>query len=98
MEKIETENSTDRQPHILQNEEQLVAPEIKARVLLDEIEAIVKEKKLEYIDAIVWYCQKKGLDIEVAGAVIKSSPKLKAKVQLEAEALNYLPKRAKLPL
>ena len=98
MEENETEDSTDRQPHFLQDETEIVSPEIKARVLIAEIEQIVKEKKLEYIDAIVWYCHKNQIDIEVAGAVIKSSPKLKAKIQLEAEELNYLPKRAKLPL
>lgn len=63
-----------------------------------EIENIVRERKIEYMDAVVLYCEETGLEIEVAGQLVRSSPKMKALIQNEAENLNYLPKSAKLPL
>jgi hypothetical protein len=38
------------------------------------------------------------MEIEAAGALIKTSAKMKARVQDEAEALNYFPKTTKLPI
>ena len=29
-----------------------------------KIENIVKEKKITHMDAVLWYCQKEGLEIE----------------------------------
>lgn len=66
--------------------------------LLVEIEKVVTEKKLSYIEAVVYYCEVTGLEVEVAGTLIKNNPKLKALIQEEAEDLHYLPKGNKLPL
>jgi len=63
-----------------------------------EIENLVREKKMEYIDAVVYFCEKNGVDIETAASLIKNNSKLKASIQEEAEQLNYLPKTQKLPL
>lgn len=63
-----------------------------------EIEKLVSEKKMEYIDAVVYFCEKNSIDIETAASLIKSNSKLKASIQEEAEQLNYLPKTQKLPL
>jgi len=63
-----------------------------------EIEDLVKFKKMEYIDAVVYFCEKNGVDIETAASLIKSNSKLKASIQLEAESLNYLPKTKQLPI
>lgn len=63
-----------------------------------EIEAIVQERKVDYMDAVIMYCEETGLEVEVAGQLVRSSPKMKALIQNEAETLNYLPKSAKLPL
>lgn len=63
-----------------------------------EIETLVREKKMEYIDAVVYFCEKNGVDIETAASLIKNNSKLKASIQEEAEQLNYLPKTQKLPL
>lgn len=62
------------------------------------IEEIVLEKKVDYMEAVLLYCAGSGLEIEVAGQLIRSSAKMKALIQTEAENLNYLPKSAKLPL
>lgn len=66
--------------------------------LLAEIEKVVAEKNLSYIEAVVYYCEITGLEVEVAGTLIKNNPKLKALIQEEAEDLHYLPKGNKLPL
>jgi hypothetical protein len=63
-----------------------------------EIEKLVSEKKMEYIDAVVYFCDKNSIDIETAASLIKNNSKLKASIQEEAEQLNYLPKTQKLPL
>jgi hypothetical protein len=63
-----------------------------------EIEKLVVEKRMEYIDAVMYFCEKNGVDIETAASLIKSNAKLKASIQVEAENLNYLPKTKQLPL
>ena len=63
-----------------------------------EIESLVLHKKMEYIDAVVYFCDKNGIDIETAASLIKNNSKLKASIQTEAENLNYLPKTKQLPL
>lgn len=63
-----------------------------------EIEHIVFSKKMQYIDAVIYFCEQKGLDVETAASLIRNNSKLKASIQLEAEKLNYLPKTTQLPL
>lgn len=63
-----------------------------------EIEQCVKEHKLDYIDAVLHYCDKNGLELETVAAMIKSSSKIKAKIQQEAEDNNVLPKTNRLPV
>lgn len=63
-----------------------------------EIETLVVELKVDYIDAVVHYCEKNGIEVETAAAIIKSNAKFKAMLQNEGEALNLLPKTAKLPI
>ena len=63
-----------------------------------EIESYVIEHKLDYLDAVLHYCEKNSLEIETVAAMIRSSSKIKAKIQQEAEDSNYLPKTNKLPI
>lgn len=63
-----------------------------------EIDELVKSSKIDYIDAVIFYCEKNGIEIETAASLIKSSSKIKAKIQNEAEEMNYLPRSAKLPI
>lgn len=60
------------------------------------IETIVCKKKLSYMDAIVWYCEREGMEIETAAKLV--SAVIKAKLETEAQELNFLPKTSKLPL
>lgn len=65
---------------------------------MQEIEKLVALKKMEYIDAVVLYCKENDIEIETAASLIKGSAKMKAKIQNEAEELNYIPKTRKLPI
>lgn len=71
---------------------------IDSKAFAEQIELIVKEKRIDYIDAVVYYCETSGIDIETAADLIKSNAKLKVKVRLSAEESNYLPKTASLPI
>lgn len=63
-----------------------------------DIEALVLDTNMNYIDAIVLYCEKNGIELESVGKLI--SKPLKDKVKFIATELNYLKKttRGKLPL
>lgn len=71
---------------------------IDPKAFAEQIEAVAKEKRIDYIDAVVFYCEKNGLDIETAADLIKANAKLKVKVRLAAEDNNYFPKTATLPI
>lgn len=64
---------------------------------ISEVEKLVNNYNLDYMDAIIHYCEKNNLELEAAASIIKSNAKMKAKLQSEGETLNFLPKRAKLP-
>lgn len=64
----------------------------------EEIDKLVKIKGMEYIEAVVYFCETTGMEIESAASLIRSSAKMKAVIQHEAENLNFLPKSAKLPI
>lgn len=60
------------------------------------IEILVKEKELNYIDAITYFCEINSLEIESVTGLINQS--LKAKIAYDASNLNLLPKSNTLPL
>jgi hypothetical protein len=63
-----------------------------------EIEKIVVVEKINYIDAIVHYCEVNEIEIESITKII--SKPLKEKLKWDATRLNFMKKtsRAKLPL
>jgi len=64
-----------------------------------EIETLVQvDKNMNYIDAIVHFCEQNSIDLE---SVPKLIPKpLKEKIKYQAQELNFLKRtsRAKLPI
>lgn len=62
------------------------------------IEELVESKRIPYMDAIVLYCEKTGLEVELAAKMVSGA--LKSKIKKEAEILNFLPKSNtnKLPI
>tara|TARA_B100000902_G_C27159380_1_gene837915 strand:+ start:705 stop:959 length:255 start_codon:yes stop_codon:yes gene_type:complete len=63
-----------------------------------EIEKLVKNEKLNYIDAIVLFCEENNIEIDSITKLI--SKPLKEKLKCDAQQLNFMKKttRAKLPL
>ena len=64
-----------------------------------EIEALVKNNEnMNYIDAIIHFCDQNAIDVENVPKLI--SKPLKEKIKYEAMELNFLKRssRAKLPL
>lgn len=64
----------------------------------EEIEKLCSSKNIEYIDAILLWCEQKNVEIELIANHIKKDLVLKSKIQLEAENLNILKKGARLPI
>lgn len=63
-----------------------------------EVRKICHEKSMEYIDAVVYWCEKNNVEVEYAAALIKKDSVILSQIQTEAENLNILKKTAKLPI
>jgi hypothetical protein len=64
-----------------------------------DIESLVKECKMNYIDAIVTYCEQNSIELDTISKLV--SKPLKEKLKNDATELNFLKKTtraAKLPL
>ena len=63
-----------------------------------DIELLVLNSDLNYIEAIISYCEEKNIEFESVGKLI--SKPLKDKLKAEATELNYLKRtsRSKLPI
>jgi len=62
-----------------------------------EIESRVAQG-MEYLEAIVSYCEDNGLEVESIVPLMRNGTVLRAKLQQEAESLNLIEKSAKLPI
>ena len=61
------------------------------------IEETVKNKKMSYMDAIPWYCEKNGVDPSDSKKLVNKS--LKEKLTYEAQSLNLLKEKVpQLPI
>lgn len=63
-----------------------------------EIDKLVKNNKLNYMDAVIYFCEKNDVEIETAASMIRSNLRMKSMIQDEGEELNFLPRTAKLPI
>ena len=63
-----------------------------------EIEKLVKKENLNYIDAIVLFCEENSIEIDSITKLV--SKPLKEKLKCDAQQLNFMKRttRAKLPL
>lgn len=60
------------------------------------IESVIHEKKLSYIEAIVYICEENNLEPEDVVKYINNI--IKDKIEAEARSLNFLPRQNTLPL
>ena len=65
-------------------------------VFMENIENLVQQTKMTYIDAVMHYCEENKLEPETAGKMIGG--KLKQNIQDEAEDLHLIQRTSKLPL
>tara|TARA_B100000965_G_scaffold85498_1_gene69123 strand:+ start:8757 stop:9011 length:255 start_codon:yes stop_codon:yes gene_type:complete len=63
-----------------------------------EIEKLVKVEKINYIDAVILFCDEHSIELDSVTKLI--SKPLKEKLKCDAQQLNFMKKttRAKLPL
>jgi hypothetical protein len=58
------------------------------------IEQMVRDSKMNYMDAVLEYCKENYLEPEDVAKLINKS--LKDKIEMDFRELNYLPKQAQL--
>jgi len=61
-----------------------------------EIEKIVEDNDVSYMDAILEFCSNRSIEPETIAKLINKQ--LKDKLEVQATALHLLPSRAKLPV
>ena len=61
-----------------------------------KIEEIVKEKKISYLDAVVWFCEENEIDTGSVSPMINKA--LKEKLQIEAEEKRLIKKSSSATL
>ena len=60
------------------------------------IENIVKEKRITHMEAVLWYCKDQGIEPDTVSNLLTKG--LKEKIEANSRDLNFLPKRAQLPI
>ena len=65
-------------------------------VFMENIENLVQQTRMTYIDAVMHYCEENKLEPETAGKMIGG--KLKQNIQDEAEDLHLIERTSKLPI
>lgn len=60
------------------------------------IQQLVREKKLTYLDAVLHFCEKRGLEPESIAPLL--GDKIRAELTRDAEHLNLIPKTPHLPV
>jgi hypothetical protein len=60
------------------------------------IQTLVDTHQIDYIDACILYCEQTGLEIEYVGEIIEKNQVLRAKIEKEAEELNFLKKQNRI--
>ena len=71
----------------------MIEIKIKSETFTSDVEKIVAGGS-KYLDAILRWAEEKGVEMEYITSLIDENPAIKAKLQREAEDLNFL-KRAR---
>ena len=71
---------------------------LNASVILKEITEYIN-KDVSIIDALVYFADKHGVEIEIIGEIVRRSPTLKNRVREDAEVFKLIaPDPSKLPI
>jgi len=71
---------------------------MKQLMFSQDIRTICQDKSMEYIDAVIYWCEINNIEVEYAAQLIKKDLVILSEIQTEAENLNILKKTAKLPV
>lgn len=63
----------------------------------EEIENIVEEKDVDYLEAIIYYCESNGIEPDTIAKMVARNQTLKSKLYTECMQLNLVEKTAILP-
>ena len=94
-----TTNSTtlsQKDSDLLHEIEQTFFPDIRARFFL-EIDQLIRAGN-DILTAITHWCEKTGIEPEIAGLFVKSNQKFLAKLAAHCEDTHILAKTARLPI
>ena len=71
--------------------------DLSAETILREVSAMVN-KDVSFIDALVYYAESNGLELEVLGDIVRRSQVIKARVYEDAEKYNLVKRIIRLPI
>ncbi len=63
-----------------------------------DIETMMVTNNVTVMEAVVEWCDRRGIEIEYAAMLVANNADLKAKLQCEAEGLNFLKKSKRVPI
>lgn len=98
---VRNENFYKNSPHVSESFEQIIENKFMTAAKFSmEVEEIVRSNQggLNYIDAILVYCEKHDIELENVSKLI--SKPLKDKLRVDAQRMNFMKKtsRARLPI
>lgn len=64
----------------------------------EDIQKLVKQGNITHLDAIVAWCEQRGVDVEQVIPLVKKSQVIKAKLESESSELNLIEKSNTLPI
>jgi hypothetical protein len=79
-------------------DDSIKAKAITSEKFINEVERLVNKHRLDYMDAVIHFCENNNIEIEQAAVMIRNNIRIKSKLQAQAEELHFLPKRARLPI
>lgn len=60
------------------------------------VESVVQGMRMSYMDAVIYCCEKNGIEVEDSRKYV--STVIKSKLEAEAMSLNFLERKAELPI
>jgi hypothetical protein len=65
--------------------------------LYNELEELVWQHDITWMDAVLLYAEQRNVDIEAVAAMISKNANLKEHIRTDAENLHFLPKTTRIP-
>lgn len=63
-----------------------------------EIDELVRTSNLTYIDASIHYADINGFEVEYVAELLTKSDLIRSRIEEEAENLNFIKKKSRLPI